>query len=128
MDHTGSLVPIEGKVETICDTIYFESELSSIELLANQEQHTNVEMPGALQLKKGLDEKDFMTVQIRASIIPQCALVNDINSIKIVNNLGEFHLNTLIKSNLSSKALLFARMANIDGEQKYVADIISYDE
>lgn len=111
----------------ICDTIYFQSDLSSKALLAEQEKHINMEMSGTLQLKKGLDDLDFMTVQVKANAIPQYAVINDINTIKVTNDMTEQLLNTLLKTPLSSKALLYGRMTMLEGNQHYVVDIISFE-
>jgi hypothetical protein len=121
-------VLIQEKEAFLCDAIYFQSELSSRELLAIQEQHVNMEMSGTLQLKKGLDERDFMTVQVKANGIPQYAVINDFNTIKVMNNSTDYQLNDILKNALSTKALLYGRMTMLDGKQQYIADIISYDE
>jgi hypothetical protein len=128
IDTFGNLVLIQEKEAFLCDAIYFQSELSSRELLAIQEQHVNMEMSGTLQLKKGLDERDFMTVQVKANGIPQYAVINDFNTIKVMNNSTDYQLNDILKNALSTKALLYGRMTMLDGKQQYIADIISYDE
>jgi hypothetical protein len=128
IDTFGNLVLIQEKDAFLCDAIYFQSELSSRELLAIQEQHVNMEMSGTLQLKKGLDERDFMTVQVKANGIPQYAVINDFNTIKVMNNSTDYQLNDILKNALSTKALLYGRMTMLDGKQQYIADIISYDE
>jgi hypothetical protein len=128
IDTFGNLVLIQEKVAFLCDAIYFQSELSSRELLATQEQHVNMEMSGTLQLKKGLDERDFMTVQVKANGIPQYAVINDFNTITVMNNSTDYQLNDILKNALSTKALLYGRMTMLDGKQQYIADIISYDE
>jgi len=128
IDTFGNLVLIQEKEAFLCDTIYFQSELSSRELIATEEQHFNMEMSGTLQLKKGLDERDFMTVQVKANDIPQYALINDCNTITVVNNSTDYQLNDILKNTLSSKALLYGRMTMLDGKQQYIADILLYDE
>jgi hypothetical protein len=128
IDTFGNLVLIQEKDAFLCDAIYFQSELSSRELLATQEQHVNMEMSGTLQLKKGLDERDFMTVQVKANGIPQYAVINDFNTITVMNNSTDYQLNDILKNALSTKALLYGRMTMLDGKQQYIADIISYDE
>jgi hypothetical protein len=128
IDTFGNLVLIQEKEAFLCDAIYFQSELSSRELLAIQEQHVNMEMSGTLQLKKGLDERDFMTVQVKGNGIPQYAVINDFNTIKVMNNSTDYQLNDILKNALSTKALLYGRMTMLDGKQQYIADIISYDE
>jgi hypothetical protein len=128
IDQNGALVLIKDKDVFICDTIYFQSELSSFELLANQDYNVTNEMIGALQFKNELTETDFTTVQVKANTISQCALINDFNTIKVETDHGDFQLNEILKTRISSKALLFGRMTILKGVQKYVADIISYDE
>jgi hypothetical protein len=128
IDTCGNLVLIQEKDAIHCDAIYFQSELSSRELLSIQEQHINKEMSGTLQLKKGLEEHDFMTVQVKPNGISQYALINDFNTITLVNNTTEYQLNDIIKNQLSSRAILYGRMTMVDGKQQYTVDIISYDE
>jgi len=128
IDTYGNLVLIQGKEELICDTIYFQSELSSRALLAEQAQSINMEKPGTLQLKKELEELDFMTVQVKANVIPQYAVINDCSTIKVTNNDTEQQLNGILTSPLSTKALLYGRMTMLNDNQHYVVDIISFEE
>jgi hypothetical protein len=87
-----------------------------------------MEMPGTLQLKKELEELDFMTVQVKTNVIPQYAVINDCSTIKVTNNDAEQQLNGILTSPLSNKALLYGRMTMLNDNQHYVVDIISFEE
>lgn len=113
-----------------CSSMLYESQLSSYDLLMNADSKKLEEQIGALQLKKGLDQKEFSIAELKPNVFPQCAVIQSVESIKITTNQGPKSLLDILGKNIPSedKAFLFARAMQVNGSDGYVADIIIFND
>lgn len=126
----GSLIKVQESEYLECSSLQYESQLSSYDLLTNTDSKKLEEQIGALQLKKGLEEKDFSIAELKPNVFPQCAIIQSVHSIKITTEQGTKSLLDVLGKNIPSedKALLFARTMQVGGSDGYVADIIIFND
>ena len=125
----GTPLLIENAEYHECDSILYESELSTYELLNDVQVANQSEVFGSFQLKKDLEQSDFTIVEIKPNSIPQCVVVKNVPSIKICGTQKTIALKEAIDSELSSqeKGLLFARNTKIGDRDQYVVDILMFE-
>lgn len=126
----GSLIKVQESEYLECSSLLYESQLSSYELLMNADSKNMKEQVGSLQLKKGLDEKDFTIAELKPNVFPQCAIIQSVQSIKLATEQGARSLLDVLGKNIPSedKAFLFARTMQVGGSDGYVADIIIFND
>lgn len=126
----GSLIKVNETEYLECSSLQYKSQLSSYDLLTNTDSKIMEDKVGALQLKKGLDSEDFTIAELQPNVLPHCAIIQNMQSIKISNqNSTKFLLDVLGKDIRSEdKALLFARNMQMKDSDGYVADIIIFND
>lgn len=126
----GSLIKVNESEYLECASLVYESQLSSYDLLTKTDSKIMEDKVGALQLKTGLDSEDFTIAQLQPNVLPHCAIIQNIQSIKISNQHGTKPLLDILGKDIPSedKALLFARNMQMKDSDGYVADIIIFND